>query len=44
MGDGGVSLRLSRKLDDSQDVQHKLVKIRTSQNNLLMAEMNNLRR
>ena len=41
---GACLLRMSRKLEDSQGVQGKLVKIRTSQNNFLMHEMNKLRR
>jgi hypothetical protein len=36
--------RLSKKLDDSQGVQGRLVKIRTAQNIFLMKEMNKLRR
>lgn len=39
-----VGRRLARKLDNSQGAQNKLVKIRTMQNNMLMAEMNKLRR
>jgi hypothetical protein len=39
-----VGHRLARKLDNSQGAQNKLVKIRTMQNNMLMAEMNKLRR
>lgn len=39
-----VSCRLSRKLEDSQEAQSKLVQLRTSQNKFLMNEMNKLRR
>lgn len=39
-----LSCRLSRKLEDSQEAQTKLVQVRTSQNKFLMNEMNKLRR